>query len=396
MPHRPARPPRGSASPLCGRSRSPARAAPRRRSPLRCAAPPCSGPRGRRRARSDVSSSSSRVFAVELLGGEAEGWSRASSSARPTSGAGSSRPATGAGRRRRRQPTRRPRVDSRPRTPTGARRGDARRPRAARTTETVVRAESLWRGSASRPARSSSRSPSRARIWAGESALARAAASSTANGSESSLAQGSADLLARLESRPGREQRDRLALGQRRHGNLDLALHPEKLAARDEEREAGTGREQRRELRRRARRPARNCPPRPTVAVGRCARRDRHGRRAPPRARRARAPDRAAPRAPPRTRLPRTPATSTRAASIARRVFPDPPGPVSVSRRAPAATRARTSASSRSRPTNELGGSGRFVLETRHERREIARSPTWRIRTVPSTSFRRCSPSSTS
>ena len=51
------------------------------------------------------------------------------------------------------------------------------------------------------------------------------------------------------------------------------------------------------------------------------------------------------------------------AVSMARRVLPEPPGPVSVTRRAPPATRASTSSSSRSRPTKELAGRGRLVFE---------------------------------
>ena len=51
------------------------------------------------------------------------------------------------------------------------------------------------------------------------------------------------------------------------------------------------------------------------------------------------------------------------AASMASRVLPVPPGPVSVTRRAPSSKRESTSNSSSSRPTNELAGRGRFVLE---------------------------------
>jgi hypothetical protein len=56
--------------------------------------------------------------------------------------------------------------------------------------------------------------------------------------------------------------------------------------------------------------------------------------------------------------------TSSAAASIASRVLPVPPGPVSVSKRAPSPTSVAISVTSRSRPTNELAGRGRLVLET--------------------------------
>ena len=55
--------------------------------------------------------------------------------------------------------------------------------------------------------------------------------------------------------------------------------------------------------------------------------------------------------------------TSVDAASSASRVLPVPPGPVSVTRRAPSSIRESTSASSPSRPTKELAGRGRFVFE---------------------------------
>ncbi len=51
------------------------------------------------------------------------------------------------------------------------------------------------------------------------------------------------------------------------------------------------------------------------------------------------------------------------AASIASRVFPEPPGPVRVTSRAPASIRESTASTSASLPTNELAGLGRFVFE---------------------------------
>ena len=57
------------------------------------------------------------------------------------------------------------------------------------------------------------------------------------------------------------------------------------------------------------------------------------------------------------------PSDARPAACAARRVFPVPPGPVSVSRRVPS-SRATTSASSRSRPRNGVVGTGRFVRKS--------------------------------
>ena len=85
-------------------------------------------------------------------------------------------------------------------------------------------------------------------------------------------------------------------------------------------------------------------------------------------------------------------ATSSEAASIESRVLPDPPGPLSVTSRCPR-TSSATSAVSRSRPTNEDAGRGRFVLEIvlRGGKRS---SPSWKIATGPAKSFSRCSPRS--
>ena len=60
------------------------------------------------------------------------------------------------------------------------------------------------------------------------------------------------------------------------------------------------------------------------------------------------------------------------AASIASRVLPVPPGPVSVTSRAPSSIRASTSASSRSRPTKELAGPRQVRVRDRLQRREAA------------------------
>ncbi len=69
------------------------------------------------------------------------------------------------------------------------------------------------------------------------------------------------------------------------------------------------------------------------------------------------------------------------AASIASRVLPEPPGPVSVTSRAPRSIRASTSSSSRSRPTNELAGRGRFVFEIVFSGGKEP-SPSWKIATA--------------
>jgi hypothetical protein len=79
----------------------------------------------------------------------------------------------------------------------------------------------------------------------------RAAASSTASGSESRRTQSSAISSEGLDLRPLAEQRDGLRLGERRDGELDLALHAKELPARDDERQIGAGRKERRELGRR-------------------------------------------------------------------------------------------------------------------------------------------------
>ncbi len=75
--------------------------------------------------------------------------------------------------------------------------------------------------------------------------------------------------------------------------------------------------------------------------------------------------DRAGRRARPRRRLPCTRARASSAASSASRVLPVPPGPVSVTRRAPSLDprEQRPRASSASLPTKELAGRGRFVFE---------------------------------
>ena len=62
--------------------------------------------------------------------------------------------------------------------------------------------------------------------------------------------------------------------------------------------------------------------------------------------------------------------TSSAAASIASRVFPEPPGPVSVTSRAPLRTSATTSATSRSRPTNDARRPWQVRVRDRLQRRK--------------------------
>ena len=68
--------------------------------------------------------------------------------------------------------------------------------------------------------------------------------------------------------------------------------------------------------------------------------------------------------------------TRVAAASMARRVLPEPPGPVSVRSRVPRSNVASTSESSRSLPTNELAGRGRFVFEIVLSGGKLS-SPSW-------------------
>ena len=114
---------------------------------------------------------------------------------------------------------------------------------------------------------------SRSRIWAGESAFVRAAASSTASGSESRRAQSSA--ISSVGSSCARSQKsvDRLGLGERRNRVLDLALHAQELAARDEEGEVGAGARGARRARAPPRSPAPGCRGGAASPARRCARR---------------------------------------------------------------------------------------------------------------------------
>src|SRR5262249_23698477 len=57
------------------------------------------------------------------------------------------------------------------------------------------------------------------------------------------------DLRRRVEPRASTEERDSVRRRERRYRVLDLALHAQKLPARHQEREPGTSREERREVR---------------------------------------------------------------------------------------------------------------------------------------------------
>ena len=88
-------------------------------------------------------------------------------------------------------------------------------------------------------------------------------------------------------------------------------------------------------------------------------------RRAPSRPRRARAQGREAARARPTRRRRAASSATSAAACSASRVFPVPPGPVSVSSRTLSSRRRpTTSSSSRARPRNGVAGTGRFVWQS--------------------------------
>jgi len=87
--------------------------------------------------------------------------------------------------------------------------------------------------------------------------------------------------------------------------------------------------------------------------------------------------------------------TSSAADSIASRVFPEPPGPDSVTRRASSCSSPMTSDTSRSRPTNDDAGRGKFVFEIVFSGGNRS-SPSWKIHTGSAKSFSRCSPRSVS
>jgi hypothetical protein len=102
--------------------------------------------------------------------------------------------------------------------------------------------------------------------------------------------------------------------------------------------------------------------------------------------------DRVARRAAPRTRRWGKRASWREASSIAKRVFPAPPGPLIVTRRLSSSIDSACS-SSDSRPKKELAGLGRFVL-FRLRRGGNPSLPIWYSQTGSAKSFNRCSPRS--
>ena len=87
--------------------------------------------------------------------------------------------------------------------------------------------------------------------------------------------------------------------------------------------------------------------------------------------------------------------TSSAADSIASRVFPEPPGPDSVTSRAPSCSNSTRSDTSCSRPTNDDAGRGRFVFEIVFSGGKRS-CPSWKIHTGSEKSFSRYSPRSAS
>ena len=87
------------------------------------------------------------------------------------------------------------------------------------------------------------------------------------------------------------------------------------------------------------------------------------------------------------------PPTSSAATWSARRVFPVPPGPVTVKSRVPFESSATSSSSSRSLPTSGLATMGRFVASSVRSGGKSP-SPSWKRRSASTRSFSRCSPRS--
>ncbi len=168
-------------------------------------------------------------------------------------------------------------------------------------------------------------------------------------------------------ARPAAWQLLRVGDRERRHAEHDLAADAQRLAARREHGQPGRRPEQRVDERRaRARAGARSCRARAAACAARGTRpaasddvlsrqrahvergRDGVGRRAA---------DRTLPRARRARRRPAYDSSTPRASSSASRVLPAPPVPASVSRRV-CPSSARSSPSSRPRPTNELASAG--------------------------------------
>ena len=245
-----------------------------------------------------------------------------------------------------------------------------------------------------RPGAGRAAAPSRSRICAGESAVVRAAASSTASGSESSRRHSSA--ISSVGSSCARSQKSATASASASGGtaNSTSPCDAQELAARDEQGQVRAGDDERGSSGA-ASTTCSKLSTRSRSRARRCARRGRSGRRA---ARAIVSLTSAGSRSEARSTQ-KTPAlksgTRVAAASIARRVFPEPPGPVSVRSRAPPAIRAST-ACELALPADEgARRPGEVRVRERPERREGAVAEL-EERDRAAMSFSRCSPSSRS
>ena len=195
-----------------------------------------------------------------------------------------------------------------------------------------------------------------------------------------------------LHAGPLAEERDSLLGHERRQRVLALAADSQDLAARHHHaRDSGT-RPAARTARERPRPRVRSCRARRASACRRCARRVPHAHR------------RSASTVSSTSAESRSGASGTQktpfgnrsswpaASSIEKRVFPVPPGPVTVNRRVEPKS-SPASASSASRPRNDEAGTGRFVFEIVFSGGNSP-SPSWNSRTGSAKSFNRWSPRS--
>ena len=141
--------------------------------------------------------------------------------------------------------------------------------------------------------------------------------------------------------------------------------------------------------------PAPGCRERAASPSRRCVRRDRPLPRAPVRPREAPAPCRGATARPTQNTPALNSPTSSAAASIASRVFPEPPGPGQRHQARPGRGSASpTSLTSRSRPTKLDAGRGQVRVRDRLQRRKGAVPELEDRAPASSKSFSRCSPRS--
>ena len=218
----------------------------------------------------------------------------------------------------------------------------ALRRRAARTTTRSSRAASLARRRRrGRPRAGRAARASRSRICAGESTAVRAAASSTASGRSSSRRQSSSIIVGRAPATPARAAEELDAPPARRAAAPGYSTSPGTRSSSrlGDEHVAGSGTRssERGELRAPRRPRARSCrASEQQLALADDARRARPSPPSVSRDRgRARAPGRATSARPTQNTPSVKLGTSSAAASIASRVLPEPPGPVSVTSRAP-------------------------------------------------------------